>query len=118
MPFAFANAIMTGNQDVALSILADYRLRRIEPLLIFGDAVRVICEMSSVQSLSAKGATVAEISSAMKLHEFKVGLYQKSLRDISKDRMNEMLRLVVQADTDLKLSPKGYAVLERLICSL
>ncbi len=116
--FAFANAIMAGNQETALAILADYRLRRIEPLLVFGDAVRVICEMSSVQAMSAKGATASEISSVMKLHEFKVGLYQKSLRDVSKERMNEMLRLVVQADTDLKLSPKGYAVLERLICSL
>lgn len=116
--FAFANAIMAGNQEVALAILADYRLRRIEPLFVFGEAVKVICEMSSVQSLSAKGTPVAQISSVMNLHEYKVRLYQKCLRDISKERMNEMLRLVVQADTDLKLSPKGYAVLERLICSL
>lgn len=116
--FAFANAIMWGNRETALAILADYRLRRMEPLLIFGDVVRVICEMSSVQALSAKGAASAEIASVTKLHEFKVQLYQKSLRNLSAERMNEMLRLAAQADTDLKLSPKGYSVLERLICSL
>ncbi len=116
--FAFANAVMSGNRETALAILADYRLRRIEPLLIFGDVVRVICEMSSVQALSAKGAASAEIASVTKLHEFKVRLYQKSLRSITSERMNEMLRLAVRADADLKLSPKGYSVLERLICSL
>lgn len=116
--FAFANAIMAGNRETALAILADYRLRRIEPLLIFGDVVRVICEMSNVQAMTARGATSAAIASATKLHDFKVQLYQKSLRNISAERMNEMLRLTAQADADLKLSPKGYAVLERLICSL
>lgn len=116
--FAFTNAIMEGKPDVALAILADYRFRRVEPVMILGDVTRVICEMISVRTMTADGATNAEISSLLKLHEFKVSLYQKSLRNTSEKRLRRALDACTDADNSLKRSPKGYTALEKLICTL
>jgi len=118
--FAFTNAIMDGKQEAALAILADYRLRRIEPVFILGDMIRVICEMISVQAMTAEGLPASEIGSAFRppLHEYKVGLYQKSLRNTSEKRLRRALNACLDADASLKSSAKGYAPLEKLICTL
>ncbi|MBO5295538.1 MAG: hypothetical protein J6B71_09900, partial [Clostridia bacterium] len=63
-------------------------------------------------------ATNAEISSLLKLHEFKVSLYQKSLRNTSEKRLRRALDACTDADNSLKRSPKGYTALEKLICTL
>ena len=118
--YAFANAIMDGKQDLALAILADYRFRRMDPLLVMGEVTRVICEMVSVRSMTADGTPPAEIATAFRkpLPEFKVKLYQRSLRNVSEKRLQRALEACVAADTALKLSAPGYAPLEKLICSL
>ena len=121
--FAFTNAIMDGQRELALSILADYRRRRVDPIIILSDVTRVICDMLAIRAMSADGTPNAEIASAMKMHEFKVGLYQKSLRTSSEQRLRRAMEACIAADTSLKLSQaggvmQGYAPLERLICSL
>ena len=116
--FAFTNAIMENKQSIALEILSDYRFRRVDPIMILGDVIRVICEMVNVRALSAEGHPAAEIASLLKLHEFKVGLYQKSLRNTSPERLQRALDACLAADASLKLSPQGYTALERLICTL
>lgn len=118
--FAFTNAIMDGKHDVALAILADYRFRRIEPVIILGEVTRVICEMISIRAMTADGLPNAEIAASFKpaLHEFKVGLYQKSLRNMSEKKLRRALDACLDADATLKLSPQGYTALERLICTL
>ena len=115
--FAFTNAIMEGRAETALGILADYRFRRIDPLFIFGDVAKVITEMIAVRAMTADGAPASEISAALKLHEYKVQLYQKSLRKSSDARLRRILSACADADASLKLSPKGYSALERLICT-
>ncbi len=116
--FAFANAVMEGRADTALSVLADYKFRRVDPLIILGDVTRTVCDMIDVQAMTADGASNAEIAGILKLHEFKVGLYQKALRRIPDGKPEEMLAACQNADTSLKLSPQGYAPLEQLICTL
>ena len=116
--FAFTNAIMEGKNEVALGILADYRFRRMDPIIIMGDVVRVICDMVAVRSMTQDGVPNAEIGAVLKLHEFKVGLYQKSLRQIGEARLQRALDACCEADHSLKLSQAGYAPLEQLICRL
>ena len=86
--------------------------------MIMGDVIRVFCEMESVQAMLSDGATPNEIASVLKLHEFKVGLYQKNLRGVSEKRLHRAIDSCVAADASLKLSPQGYTVLEKLICSI
>ena len=116
--FAFANAVMEGKQDVALAILADYKFRRVDPLFVLSDVIRVFCEMENIRSMLADGVSTQEIASLMKLHEFKIGLYQKSLRRIPEQRLRNAIEACVDADISLKRSPQGYTALEKLICSI
>lgn len=116
--FAFANAIMDGQKEKALAILADYRFRRVDPLLILGDVIRIFCDMVSVRAMTMDGASADRISAVLKLHEYKVGLYQKTVRNDTTGRISRALDACREADRSLKLSPQGYSALERLICSL
>lgn len=116
--FAFTNAIMEGKSEAALAILADYRFRRVDPLIILGDVSRVICDMLAVSAMCNEGATNAQIASVLKLHEFKVGLYRKSIAAFDPARLSRALDACLDADRLLKLSPAGYAPLEQLICTL
>ncbi len=116
--FAFANALMENRQDAALAILSDYKLRRMDPIIILSDVIRVFCDMETVYALSKDGLPAAEIASLTKIHEFRVGLYLKSLNRTSADRLRRAVDACVAADASLKLSPQGYMALERLICAV
>ena len=116
--FAFTNAIMEGKSETALAILADYRFRRIDPLIILGDVCRVICDMIAVNAMCHEGAPNAQIASVLKLHEFKVGLYRKCIAQFDGEKLSRALDACLDADRLLKLSPSGYAPLEKLICTL
>ncbi len=118
--FAFTDAIMEGNNDRALSILADYRFRRVDPIIALSEVSKTICEMVAVKSMTEEGYSQKEIGAAVgKLHEYRVGLYQRSLRRISPERLLRALSACAEADASLKLSTgSGYLPLERLICSL
>lgn len=115
--YALTNAVMENRQDTALAILAEYRFRRVDPLVIFGEVSRTVCDMLGVQVMTAQGASVPEMMAALGLKsDFKVGLYQKSLRQAKPERLRRALDACSEADTRLKLSPKGYKELEKLIC--
>ncbi len=116
--FAFTNAITENRSETALAILADYRFRRVDPLMILGDVTRVICDMIAIRSMTQEGLPTAEIASTLKMHEYKVGLYQKNLRSTTEERLLRALDACTSADRSLKLSPTGYAPLEELICKL
>ena len=116
--FAFANAIMENNREAALAILSDYKLRRMDPIIVLSDVIRVFCALKAVSAMLEEGAAQKEISSALKIHEFRVGLYQKSLRQTSPERLQRALDSCLLADSTLKLSPLDYTPLEQLICSI
>lgn len=115
--FALTNAVMANRQDVALAILSDYKFRRVDPLLILGEVTRTVCDMIGTQSMMTQGASIPEITAALGLRsEYKVELYQRSLRQTKPERLGRALDACTVADARLKLSPKGYAELEKLVC--
>ncbi|MBQ8310178.1 MAG: DNA polymerase III subunit delta [Clostridia bacterium] len=117
--FAFTNAIMEGRQEAALSILSDYRFRRIEPTVILGEVSRVICDMIAVRAMSDEGTPGSEIAAALGIKsDFKIKLYQRCLRNTTEARMHNALEACLDADRLLKLSPQGYAPLEKLVCQI
>lgn len=116
--FAFANAVMEGRREAALAILADYKLRRVDPIIILSDVIRVFCDMEVIDALWKEGTPPSEIASVTKIHEFRVGLYLKSLNRTPKERLRRAIDACADADATLKLSPQGYTALERLICAV
>lgn len=115
--FAFTNAVMEGRSEAALAILADYRFRRIEPLIVLGDILRVICDMVAVDAMVRDGAPNAQIASVLKLHDYKVGLYRKSIAAAREGRLERALDACLAADRSMKLGA-GYEPLEQLICKI
>ncbi len=117
--FAFTNAIMERRRADALDILLDLKFRRVEPLYILSEVSRVVCDLVTVRTLGDGGLTTAEISTATKIHEYRVGLYLRSSSGMDSARLKAAVEACREADSALKLSSAdGYGVIERLICAL
>ena len=114
--FAFTNAIGARKKEEALDILRDLKHRKMDPIIIMGEITKTVCDMSAVTVLKESGLTTAEISEVLKLHEYRVSLILKS------NPKTEMTRNMVlrcrEADLEIKTSRDGYAVLEKLICTI
>ena len=117
--FAFTNAIMERRRVDALDILADLKLRRVEPLYILSEVSRVICDLLAIRTMADGGQTATEIGAALKMHEYRVGLYLKQARKTDPTLLRNAITACQSADRALKRSAAdGYGVIERLICSL
>ena len=117
--FAFTNAIMERRRADALDILADLKLRRVEPLFILSEVSRVVCDLLAIRTMADGGQTALEIGSALKMHEYRVGLYVKQARKTDLPLLKRAVTAAEAADRALKSSAAdGYGIIERLICSL
>jgi len=117
--FAFTNAIMERRRGDALDILADLKLRRVEPLYILSEVSRVVCDLMAIRAMSDGGQTAAEIGAALKMHEYRVGIYLKQARKTDPELLRNAVIATEAADRALKRSAAdGYGIIERLICSL
>ena len=114
--FALTNAIGARRRDEALDILRDLKLRRVEPIVILGQIASTVCDMASIATLKNDGLTAAEISSALKMHEFRVSMMLKSCPRL--DICQKMLIRCNDADLEMKSSWEGYSVIEKLICTI
>ena len=112
--FAFTNAIGARKKDEALDVLRELKMRKMDPIIIMGEITKTVCDMTSVAILKEEGLTSGEISSMLKIHEYRVSLMLKNnLRaSICKNMMNKCK----EADLEIKQTRDGYAVLEKLIC--
>lgn len=117
--FAFTNAIMERRRGDALDILADLKFRRVEPLYILSEVSRVVCDMAAVKAMADGGRTAGEISTALKMHEYRVGLYMRGVSHVDEVVLRAAVTACRDADRAIKLSAaSGYGVIEKLIASL
>ena len=115
--FALANSILDGRGDKALDVLAVMKFRRIDPVIVMGEVIGIYAEMLMIKTLAEKGYSAPEIASELKINEYKLARYLKSLRGLSVERMHATIRAAALADSELKSGTKSYAPLEKLICS-
>ena len=114
--FDFSNAILEADTDKAYLILSDMEKRKEKPLHIFGAVSKVISDLYLVRVLADSGDNDKEISSKLKIHEYKVGIYRKSALRRSKTRLKKLLSLCAETDVRLKsTSLSDYAVLDKLV---
>ena len=115
--FALANAISEGRRADALVILDDMRFRRVEPVIVLGEISGVYSDMLVIKTLADRGLSAPEIAASLKMNEYKLARYLKSLRGMSTERVQQLISAAARADAEVKSSGKGYAPLEKLICS-
>ncbi len=115
--FAFTNAIGARRRDEALEILRDMKGRRQEPVIIIGEISKTVCDMLTISILRSDGMTQREISAATGFNEYRVGIMLRTLPDEGMCR--RMLERCRSADLEIKtFRTDGYAVLEKLICTI
>ena len=114
--FALSNAIGARRRDEALEILADMKLRRLDPLVIFGEINRTVTDMLSIALLRSDGLTQREISETLGMNEFRVGKIMQTLPETEMCR--RMLRRCNEADREIKSWGDGFAAIEKLICTI
>ncbi len=114
--FALTNAISARRKEEALDILRDLKLRKADPIIIMSEIVKTVCDMTGVVTLSANGATSREISDILKVHEYRITLILRN--NIRPETCRLMLKRCREADLELKTSRDGYAVIEKLICTI
>lgn len=115
--FALANAILDGKYDVALDALSVMKFRRVDPIIILSEVSRVVCDLFAIKAMLDEGKSSAEISSALKMNEYRVKVYMSGASGKSLKRLKRALELCAEADSSLKLSPQGYMAIEKLICA-
>lgn len=116
--YALANAILDSRYSDAIDALNVMKFKRIDPIFVMPEVSRVICDLFSIKVLQDEGHNLSEISRILKMNEYKLKLYINITSSKSRESFERALRLCSEADLSLKLSPQGYASIEKLICSL
>ncbi|MBQ7383550.1 MAG: DNA polymerase III subunit delta [Clostridia bacterium] len=116
--FALANAILDARYDAALEALSVMKFRRVEPVIILSEVSKVICDLVSIKAMMEEGKSSFEISSALKMNEYRVRMYMSGAAGKTMKKLKRAIELCAEADVALKLSPQGYTAIEKLICSL
>ncbi|MBQ7827114.1 MAG: DNA polymerase III subunit delta [Clostridia bacterium] len=116
--FALANAVLAGDRTGALAALQRYRDRKEEPIAVNASLGRVLTDMLHVSLLMGEGMQKGEIASAIKMHEYKCGLYMQALRGVEPARLRAVMERCLETDRLLKSTDLKYIAVERLICTI
>ena len=116
--YALANAILDGKYPTAMEALNVMKFRRVDPIIIMSEVSRVVCDLVSVKAMQDDGMSVTEIAASLKMNEYKTKLYAAAAATKARERLKRALTLCSDADIALKSSMQGYAVIEKLICTL
>lgn len=118
--FQLTNALLEGKRSLVFDTLKRQKLNHEPPNLILYSVIRMYTEMYAVMRLARAGLSKDKISSALKIHEFKVGKYLARISKMSPQRIERSLELCRDADISSKSASNltGYTSVERLISML
>ena len=115
--FRLANSVLAGDRASALDCLRNAKGRGENPIKLLASVSAVFCDMAAIAHLAAGGADKYAIASALKIHEYRVGLYMKACSGIRPEALDRTVAMCAEADVKMKTSSSGYIPLERLICA-
>ena len=115
--FALTNAAMAGKRQEALDVLAVMRARQVKPEFVFGEISRLYADLYLTKLYLSNGKTVADLSSLLKIHAYKAGLYAKATERVSFAQLRRILSLCESTDLAMKsYGKRNYEQIEKLIC--
>ena len=116
--FQLANSIINGDTAAALESVTRAKRRNEHPVKILASVTATFCDLAAIAHLAAEGVDKKEISSALKIHEYRVGLYMKATAGVPLSVLDDAVAACAEADAKMKSMSLGYVPLERLICSV
>ena len=116
--FRLANSVLEGNTAAALDCIGRAKRRNENPVKLLASVTATFCDLAAIAHLAAEGADKKEISLALKIHEYRVGLYMRAASRVSLDVLDDAVAMCAEADAKMKSMSLGYVPLERLICSV
>ncbi len=118
--YALANSILDGRADVALDALSVMKFKRVEPVIILSEVTKVITDLVAVKAMLDDGCAPFEIAALLfNKSEYRAKIYISGASNKSDEKLRRALTLAKEADLAMKsFNGGGYAVIERLICTL
>lgn len=117
--FRLANCLLEGNKAAAYASLSVKIRRREDPILLLAQITRVYMDLAAAAVFREEGRDKREFAQAMKMHEYKAGLYCKAASSAPPEYFEASLERCLDTDMAMKSSSaNGYELLERLVGSL
>lgn len=113
--FQLANCILNGDRAGALTCLGIRIRKREEPTYLLAQVTRVFGDLAAAAAFMDDHRDKAEYARAMKMHEYKAGLYFKAAQNKSPAWFAAAMNACLTADRAVK-NGAGYEAIERLIC--
>lgn len=118
--FQLTNVLLEGNSTMVFETLRRQKLNHEPPNIILFSVVKMYTELYAVCRLYKAGQGKAQIASALRIHEFKVGKYLTKIARTTPARIERALELCRDADLQSKSAQnlEPYGALERLLSML
>ena len=113
--FQLANCILNGDRAGALTCLGVRIRKREEPTYLLAQVTRVFGDLAAAAAFMEDHRDKADFARAMKMHEYKAGLYYKAAQTKSPTWFAAAMEACLTADRAVK-NGAGYDAVERLIC--
>ncbi|MBO4982949.1 MAG: DNA polymerase III subunit delta [Clostridia bacterium] len=118
--FQLTNALLERNKAMIFETLYRQKASHEPAPAILSSIVRLYTDMLMIQRLYLGGMSKSQISSAINMHEFRVGKYLNAISGISEKKLERAVELCKEADIKSKSSSNvtPYIAVERLISSI
>ena len=116
--FQLANCLLEGNRQGAYDCLSLRIRRKDDPILLLAQIIKVYMDLATAAVFREEGRDKKEYAAAMKMHEYRAGLYYRAAESADSEYFRLSLEKCLEADAQLKSLSTGYIPLERLIGTL
>ncbi len=116
--FALSNAAVSGDRERAIAAVRECRDKRQSPISVNARMTSEFINMLKISSLMKDGMMKSEISKKLGMHEYRVGKYMESIRDVDAQTIRSVIERCVAVDEALKSTGDGFELIERFVCTI
>lgn len=101
--FKFVDAVITGNYKQAFKILKDFKIQKIEPIILFNMLAREYRNMLLMKEAASNSKNKNDILTTLNLQKWQQDKYLKNGSNYSKKALEKELVNLANIDLDIKL---------------
>lgn len=118
--FQLTNALLERNKAMIFETIYRQKAAHESAQVILASIIRLYTDMLMIQRLYAGGMSKSQISSALNMHEFRVGKYLNGISGISEKKLERAVEICKEADLKSKSfsNVTPYIAVERLVSSI